>query len=520
MKINVTFDPSAASAPPGFEAAVNYVVGLFDSTFTNPVTINVDVGWGEVDGQKLGAGNLGESIEQFSQGYGYNQILNAFNAVTRQAGDPIPADVLPVVDPTGAGTLDPGSAGARALGLTPATSNMIDGWIGLSSIPGTFSFDLSNPPSGDLFDAVAVIEHELTEIMGRGAGLNPAYYSMQDLFRFSAPGMLDLTGNHSDYFSIDKGVTALDAFNSSPSNGDLGDWAPSAGNDAMLAIASPGVTESMTTIDLIEMAAIGWSDIPAILSSAFTDVMWTSPTSTLAMQPTLTLADGSSVPNPVYQDANALPGLSGQVSANNTTIEQALTTVEQFAAATTTVSSLTYEFFTGATPTAAGYQYLIDSPTNPNNLDSPYYAKFNIENRYINFSVNLGKFGAGATPFNDTYGALSLSDAATKAYTEIFGAAPVAGKIDAILNTEVTFGGVTETRADYFAHYGGDGLTGIGTKAAMVGWLLEVAVQGDLGPYAGAGDHFISDLALGNAPFNVDLLPQYGYTHQVPLVGV
>ena len=519
MKINVTFDSSAASAPPGFEAAVNYVVSLFDSTFTNPVTINVDVGWGEVDGQKLGAGNLGESIEQFSQGYGYNQILNAVGAVTFQAGDPIPADVLPVVDPTGAGTIDPGSAGARALGLLPANSTMIDGWIGLSSTPGTFSFDLSNPPAAGLFDAVAVIEHELTEVMGRGSGLNPAYYSMQDLFRFSAPGTLDLTGNHTDYFSIDKGVTSLDVFNNSPSIGDLGDWAASAGNDAMLAIADPGVGLNMTTIDLLEMAAMGWSDIPAILSSAFTNVLWTTPTSTLSGTPTLTLANGSSVPNPIYQDANQLPMLSSQVSANQTTIEQALTTIEQFASATTTVASLTYEFFTGATPTAAGYQYLIDSPSNPNNLDSSYYALFNIQNRYINFSVNLGKYGAGATPFNDTYGALSLSDAATKAYTEIFGAAPAAGKIDAILNTDVTSNGITETRAQYFAYYGGDGLTGIGTKAAMVGWLLEVATQDHLGPYAGAGDHFVSDLALGNAPFNVDLLPQYGYTHQVPLVG-
>jgi hypothetical protein len=521
MNINVIFDSSAASAPAGFEADVNYVVSLFDQIFTNPVTINVRVGWGEVHGQPLGSGNLGESIEQFSDGYGYNQILNAVDVTALQAGDPIPGDVLSVIDPTNAGTFDPGSAGARALGLMPANSNETDGWIGLSSQPGTFSFDASNPPGPGLYDAVAVIEHELTEVMGRGSGLNPSFYSMQDLFRFSAPGSLDLVGNHTDYFSIDKGVSSLDVFNNDASAGDLGDWAGSAGADAMLAFAMPGVTESMTTIDLIEMAAIGWSDIPAILSSAFTNVLWTSPTSTLATTPTLTLANGSSVPNPIYQDANALPGLSSQVSANQTTIEQALSTVEQDAAATTMVSSLTYEFFTGATPTAGGYQYLIDSPSNPNNLDSSYYALFNIQNRYINFSVNLGKYGAGMTPFNDTYGGtLTLGDAATKAYTEIFGAAPAAGKIDAILNAEVTSNGITETRAQYFAYYGGDGPNGIGTKAAMVGWLLEVAAQDNLGPYAGAGNHFVSDLALGNAPFNIDLLPEYGYQHQVPLIGV
>jgi hypothetical protein len=518
MIIRVTFDASASSAPPGFESAVNYVVSLFDSIFTNPVTINVDVGWGEVHGQALQAGSLGESVEQFSNGYSYAQILSAVTTTSLNNGDPIPADVFTPGDPTAGGSIDPGTAGARALGLMSATSVSIDGWIGLSKTPGTFTFDPANPAVPGLYDAIAVIEHELTEVMGRGAGLNPAYYSMQDLFRYSAAGSLDLSGSHADYFSIDKGVTALAAFNSDHT-GDLGDWA-SIGNDAMVAFAPSGVALSLTTVDLLQMAALGWSDIPAVLSSAFTDVLWTSPTSTLATTPTLHLANGSDVPNPIYQDANQLPSLDSQVSANQTTIQQALTTIEQMATATSTVSTLTYEFFTGATPNAGGYAYLIDSQSNPNNLDSAYYAEFNIQNRFINFSVNLGKFGAGMVPFNDTYGGLSLSDAATKAYTEIFGAAPVAGKIDAILNTDVTFGGVTETRAQYFAGYGGDGLTGIGTKAAMVGWLLEVAVQGDLGPYAHANDAFMSTLAMGNASFNIDLLPAFGYAHQVPLVGV
>ena len=517
MIIEVTFDASASSAPPGFEAAVNDVVSLFDSIFTNPVTINIDVGWGEVDGQSIGASELGESLEQYTNGYGYNQILSAVNTTSLNDGDPIPASVLTSNDPTAGGTIDPGTAGARALGLMSATSFSVDGYIGLSSTPGTFTFDPSNPAVPGLYDAIAVIEHELTEVMGRDAGLNPAYYSMQDLYRYSAPGSLDLGGSHADYFSIDKGVTSLAAFNTDP-KGDLGDWA-SIGNDAFLAFLPSGVADNLTTVDLLEMAAIGWSDIPAVLSSAFTDVLWTSPTSTLATTPTLTLADGSSVPNPIFQDAQALPDLASQVSGNQVSVQEALTTIEQMATATSTVSTLTYEFFTGETPNAGGYAFLIDSPSNPTNLDSDYYAKFNIQNRFINFSVNLGKFGAGMVPFNDTYGSLSLSDAATQAYTEIFGAAPAAGKIDSILNTDVTFGGVTETRAQYFAHYGGDGLTGLGTKAAMVGWLLEVAVQDDLGPYAHANDAFMTSLAMGNAEFNIDLLPAFGFTHQVPLVG-
>ncbi len=517
MIIKVTFDASASSAPPGFEAAVNDVVSLFDSIFTNPVTINIDVGWGEINGQTLQNRTLGESLEQFTNGYNYAQILSAVSTTSVNEGDPIPASVFTASDPTSGGSIDPGTADARALGLMPATSATIDGWIGLTSTPGTFDFDPANPGVPGFYDGIAVIEHELTEVMGRDAGLNPSYYSMQDLYRYSAPGSLDLSGSQADYFSIDKGVTSLAAFNTDP-KGDLGDWA-SIGNDALVAFAPSGVADNLTTVDLLEMAAIGWSDIPAVLSSAFTDVLWTSPTSTLATTPTLTLPDGSSVPNPIFQDAQALPGLASQVSGSQVSVQEALTTIEQMATATSTVSTLTYEFFTGETPNAGGYAFLIDSPSNPTNLDSDYYAKFNIQNRFINFSVNLGKIGAGMVPFNDTYGSLSLSDAATQAYTEIFGVAPAAGKIDSILNTDVTFGGVTETRAQYFAHYGGDGLTGLGTKAAMVGWLLEVAVQGDLGPYAHANDAFLTSLAMGNATFNIDLLPAFGFSHQVPLVG-
>ena len=67
---------------------------------------------------------------------------------------------------------------------------------------------------------------------------------------------------------------------------------------------------------------------------------------------------------------------------------------------TSSVATLSYEFFTGKVPGAPGMDYLV-SPTGPNpaNLNASYYQAFNIENRYINFSVNLGKSGEGASAF-------------------------------------------------------------------------------------------------------------------------
>ena len=79
MQINVIYDQSASSLPAGFVAAVNYVVNFFDTTFTNPVTVNIDLGYGEIAGQSLGSGALGES-ETYFDSFSYTQANNALKA--------------------------------------------------------------------------------------------------------------------------------------------------------------------------------------------------------------------------------------------------------------------------------------------------------------------------------------------------------------------------------------------------------------------------------------------------------
>jgi hypothetical protein len=259
MDINVSFDPSVSSAPSGFVAAVDYVVALFDATFTNNVTINIDVGWGEVDGQALDKGALGESETNGTNGFTFAQVKAAAAALAGQ-GDPVPLNGLPATDPTGGGVVDPSSAVAKALGLIPQ-DDQIDGWIGLASTPNTFDFNPADRAVPGLFDAIGVIEHELTEAMGRIAGLSPGPYTLQDLYRYSAPGAIDLTGNQRDYFSVNGGVTDIDNYNTDP-KGDPGDWAQSAGADAFLAFSSAGIVNTLTTADILQMAALGWVDTP------------------------------------------------------------------------------------------------------------------------------------------------------------------------------------------------------------------------------------------------------------------
>lgn len=208
--------------------------------------------------------------------------------------------------------------------------------------------------------------------------------------------------------------------------------------------------------------------------------------------------------SPLAQD------LAVRVAAGSLSAAAAIDTIVKAADATTSVATLSYQFFTGRTPIEAGLDFLV-SPAGPNatNINSAYYQGFSLENRYINFAVNLGSAGAGQAGFMQGYGALSLADATRKAYAAVFGIAPSDAKVAAILDPAFTLGGVTLTRAQYFESYGHDGRDGIGTKAAMVGWLLAEAEKADVGMLARANAAYLTDLADG-AGFGVDLLGMYG----------
>jgi hypothetical protein len=283
MDINVTFDSSAITAPAGFETDVEAVAKFYDSQFSNPITINIDVGWGEIDGQALSADDLGESESNYTTTpYSYAQIKDALDnsALTSQAQAAVAT--LPGPDPTGGGAFGMTTAEAKALGLMGASS-AIDGYAGFTSEAGTFDFAIDSNTSTAVvpaseYDFFAVAAHEFSEIMGRqmnfginygeGPGDGSGYYPL-DLFDYSAPGVRSFNQSASDrYFSVDGGNTNLDNFNTQ-SSGDLFDWANSAGNDAYDAFANPGVVNQVTATDFELMNIIGYQPTPDFQAVAF-----------------------------------------------------------------------------------------------------------------------------------------------------------------------------------------------------------------------------------------------------------
>lgn len=154
------------------------------------------------------------------------------------------------------------------------------------------------------------------------------------------------------------------------------------------------------------------------------------------------------------------------------------------------VVAATYQFFTERVPTGTGFEYLISSLANPNDLNDPYYAQFNIENRYINFSSNLGTAGEGAAFFDAVFGGLSFTDTVRTAYLEIVGQPLTDAALAFFLNAESYYRAVGAERAvrpgvDLFE----------ATKIVAIGSILNEAIKSDAGPYADAIDQLVADVA-------------------------
>jgi hypothetical protein len=262
MKFNLTYGPDIASAPDGFKATVEAVAAFFESTFTDPVTINVKVERG------LSGGLLGHSDYTLTGPYTFAQITTALAHGPQSGSDAIAVASLPAVDPiAGDHAYYMTPAQAKALGLMGA-SDALDGTVQFANNP-PFDYDRSDGISPGSYDFYGSVAHEFSEVMGRElnaigneaqTGAPHGYYPF-DLFKYSAAGVRSFVGTEHGYFSPDGGVTNLDNFNAD-SDDDFGDWAASAGNDAFRAFSDYGVVNAVTATDIVVMDVIGWDAAP------------------------------------------------------------------------------------------------------------------------------------------------------------------------------------------------------------------------------------------------------------------
>jgi Big-like domain-containing protein len=355
LVINIVWDASVANAPAGFITTVDQVVSYFESQFSNPITITIDVGYGEVNGQSLGFGAIGESATVLTS-VSYSALEAALINNANALGDTAAAASIPTTSPV-SGQWWVSTAEAQALGLSNAGGGP-DGYVGFSSSIAFCYNDSNGVPAGQ-YDFYGVVAHEISEVLGRQMmdGANFAggtSYEPLDLFHFSAAGVHDFSGTTAGYFSPDGGTTNLGNFNTNP-GGDFGDWAGSVGNNSFLAFSSPGVVNPITASDLTEMNLLGWDpnasgSAPVLTIALANDTSGgrsitsnDALTGTADANATVTISEGSTVLGTTTANA------SGVWSFTPTGLAQGLQTItasETNAAGVTASSSLTFTYDT------------------------------------------------------------------------------------------------------------------------------------------------------------------------------
>lgn len=264
LVINLEWDSSVSSAPAGFTSDMIAAAQYLESQISTAATVNLDVGYDEVDGTALEAGALGES-ESNIESVSYTALVAALRAsASTDATDASMLASLPATSPV-SGTYWVTTAQAKALGLAAANGTGLDGAIGFGAA-SEFTFGDTNSTgtvAAGTYDFFATAVHEITETMGRlllvGSSIGgSAGYSLLDLAHFSSSGTRDFTQSTPGYFSINGGATNLGNFNTI-AGGDAGDWASSVTDNSFDAYATPGVLEPVTANDLTVMDAIGWN---------------------------------------------------------------------------------------------------------------------------------------------------------------------------------------------------------------------------------------------------------------------
>lgn len=250
LNFNISWDASVTSAPTGFKTAFQDAINYYESTYSNAATFNINVGWGEEGGQTVGTGALGQTTSYLA----YENFANVKQALlTKNSGYVLPN--------AGSGnTMLLTLANAAALGInTGYGPNALDGSIGFNSAV-SWSFASATTAAAGQYSMVGVAEHEISEVMGRISLLPYGYQAVQDLYRYTAPGVLDTNGV-SAYFSTDGGNTAINTYNGNRNVGDLGDWAVGAGTvgDSFNYLAYTNEALPISAGDVAQMKALGYT---------------------------------------------------------------------------------------------------------------------------------------------------------------------------------------------------------------------------------------------------------------------
>ncbi|MDE1943774.1 MAG: NF038122 family metalloprotease, partial [Betaproteobacteria bacterium] len=227
MQINLSWDSSVASAPTGFQTAVQQAATILGAAILNPQAVTIQVGWNEVGGTAMAAGAYGEggpSSSVLMDYYTGQAATNNAQVMAKLAGElnlngqAALAASLPSSSAFGGSELALSAAQAKAFGVPNLYPATYDGMVGFSTV----SAGNIDPANGSPW-MVSLALHELSHALGRANGWvsgGTTTYTTMDAYTYSSPGVLWQPSSTSSgttsggYFSLDGGKTSLAAFES------------------------------------------------------------------------------------------------------------------------------------------------------------------------------------------------------------------------------------------------------------------------------------------------------------------
>jgi serralysin len=253
MLINLIQDTVGqnGSAPAYFMKDMQTAADMFDSMFTNNVTINLHVGWGSannvVDNNLTGSGGayatgINGQLVQFST------LSNWLIASEHSANDIQAYSTLAGLGLSGSQNIYVDSAQEKALGHYTGSSSAVDGYA-------AFGTGISD----SLLVGVAL--HEFAHALGRNTINYTGNPTIMDLFRYGSSGHLQWqeSGGQQAYFSINGGATDVADFSTTSDYGDLSNSSSLSTNDPFNAFYNSSTTQSLTALDKEIMDILGFN---------------------------------------------------------------------------------------------------------------------------------------------------------------------------------------------------------------------------------------------------------------------
>src|SRR4051812_18439737 len=132
MNINLEYDAQALAAPQSFRDAMQTAADQLEAAFTDSITINISVGYGEYQGSAI-ASNISEGAA-VAGSESYSSLRSQLASSATSADDNASIASLPAGSSLeGQSSFSISTAQQKAFGLLAANAPGIDGYVGMGT---------------------------------------------------------------------------------------------------------------------------------------------------------------------------------------------------------------------------------------------------------------------------------------------------------------------------------------------------------------------------------------------------